>query len=104
MAKKIVTPATISRRALVPFAASPKNLSSIPPASPAPGSKEKGRAAARPFSDFFPSLNLAALIGDLPPVGGIFIDWVDTGVSGLSHAIFGVIAVQHTQGNYRIYA
>jgi hypothetical protein len=58
--------------------------------------------------DLFPifsSLNLAALIGvPFRLVGGIFIDWGDTGVSGSSHEIFGIIAVQHTQGNYRISA
>jgi hypothetical protein len=34
-------------------------------------------------------------------VGGIFIDWGDTGFCDGSHDISGVIAVQYTQLNYR---
>jgi hypothetical protein len=44
---------------------------------------------------------LAALTTLIRFVGGIFIDWGDTDFYSACHEIFGVIAVQHTQLNYR---
>jgi hypothetical protein len=41
-------------------------------------------------------------VAPLRLVGGIFIDWGDTGFRDLSHEISGVVAVQYTQLNYRI--
>jgi hypothetical protein len=46
---------------------------------------------------------LAALTTLIRFVGGIFIDWGDTDFYGACHEIFGVIAVQHTQLNYRTF-
>src|SRR5579872_6154139 len=100
MVKKMVMPATISRRALVWWAESPKNLSNILNFDPRRWDRITTQAK-RPegFPPAFAACGVLFFVPELGrssgllyrPIGLFLLDWVDTPVRDTSHEIIGLL-------------